>query len=92
MSDRQQIIELQNRAVFCFASAIGEKCDYLLVNFDKDENVYEVHRESWGLAIAKDGHADFHSGCVCFPNPERREQHVRRSVLSGDGVGGLLGG
>lgn len=38
------------------------------------------------------GHTGFQSGGVCLPNPEMREQHVRTSVLSSDGLVELLGG
>ena len=36
MLDKQQIIELQNRIVRCFADAVDVKWDFLLINFERD--------------------------------------------------------
>lgn len=53
MSDRQKLIDMQGDIVQCFANAVNEPWDYLLVNFERQETNGEKVQDTLAVAFSK---------------------------------------
>jgi hypothetical protein len=53
LQDKQRLIELQNKIVHCLASAVQERWDFLVVNFEREEIDGERTQDTLAIAFSQ---------------------------------------